>query len=179
MLTRDTAALVVVDVQGKLAALMYNKENFFAAVVKTIQCARVLEIPILWNEQLPDKLGESIPEVREAMGHARPLVKKTFSCCGNPDFVSALRETKRSQILLIGMETHVCVYQTAIDLLQMGFVVHLVVDAVSSRTAENRRIGSEKIRDAGGQITSLETALFEMLRVAEGDVFRQAIKIIK
>ena len=179
MLKPETSILVIVDVQGRLATLMHNKDAFFENVVRMVKGAKVLGIPILWNEQLPDKLGSTIPQVREALSGMQPLAKNTFSCCGNPQFMAALRAAKRTQVLLVGMESHVCVYQTAVDLLQFGYEVYVVADTVSSRTAENCQIGIDKIRDAGGQVTSVETALFEMLHVAEGDEFKQIIQIVK
>ena len=179
MLKPETSMLIVVDVQGRLATLMWNKDAFLENVVRMIRGAKVLEIPILWNEQLPDKLGSTVAQVREALTGLEPLVKNTFSCCGNPAFMKALRESHRTQVLLVGMESHVCVYQTAMDLLQSRYEVHVVADAVSSRTAENRHIGIAKINDAGGKITSVETALFEMLRVAEGENFKRVIQIVK
>jgi len=179
MLTASQAVLVVVDVQGKLATLMYDKEKFFANVVRMIKGAGVLNIPIIWNEQLPDKLGPTIPEVTEAMGKALPLVKKTFSCCGNDEFNAQLKSTGRRQVLLVGMESHVCVYQTAVDLLRDGFDVYLIADAISSRFAETRQIGIEAMLAAGARIACVEMVLFEMLGTAEGEAFRQCIKIVK
>jgi nicotinamidase-related amidase len=179
MLKIDDAALVIVDVQGKLATLMYEKETFFRNMVKIIKGAQTLEIPILWNEQLPDKLGPTITEIKQVLTGMAPLVKNTFSCCGNPDFNRKLSESGRNHILLTGMETHVCVYQTALDLLQAGYEVSLAADAVSSRTLENKRIGIEAMKNAGAKITGVEMALFEMLRVAEGEKFKQIIKIVK
>jgi len=179
MLRKDDAVLVIIDVQGRLASLMYRKEEFFENVVRIIKGAQVLGIPIIWNEQLPDKLGSTIPQVKDALKDHLPLVKHTFSCCDNGDFMSRLAETGRRQALLAGMETHVCVYQTAIGLLPAGYEVYLVADAVSSRTAENKQIGIEAVKSAGGKITSVEMALFEMLKVAEGDQFKQIIQIVK
>jgi len=179
MLKPETSILVIVDVQGRLATLMWNKDAFLENVVRMIRGAKVLEIPILWNEQLPDKLGSTVSPVREALTGLEPLVKNTFSCCGNLAFMKALRESRRTQVLLVGMESHVCVYQTAMDLLQSRYEVHVVADAVSSRTAANRHIGIDKINDAGGKITSVETALFEMLRLAEGENFKRVIQIVK
>jgi nicotinamidase-related amidase len=147
--------------------------------VRMIKGAQVLDIPIIWNEQLPDKLGTTIPEVREALKEASPLVKNTFSCCGNDTFSHQLGALDREQVLLVGMETHVCVYQTAIDLLEAGYEVYLVADAVSSRSLENKQIGIEAIRDAGAKLTSVEMCLFETLGVAEGERFRQIINIVK
>jgi nicotinamidase-related amidase len=144
-----------------------------------IKGARVLEIPIIWNEQLPDKLGPTIPEISELLADLSPLEKSSFSCCGNQSFLARLDDSGRRQVLLIGLETHVCVYQTAADLREAGYDIHLVADCVSSRTLENKQIGIQAIRDLGARVTSLEMALFEMLHVAEGDQFRQIIKIVK
>ncbi len=179
MLKIENAILVVIDIQGKLATLMHEKEEFFKNAVRMIKGAQALEIPIIWNEQLPDKLGPTIPEIRRALIDAAPLVKNTFSCCGNKDFIKQLETTGRRQVMLVGMETHVCVYQTAIDLRQAGYDVYLIADAVSSRTPENRQIGIDAMKDAGAGITSVETALFELLRIAEGDCFKQIIDIVK
>lgn len=179
MLDSKTAALVIIDVQGKLATLMHEKEEFFKNVVRMIKGARTLEIPIFWNEQLPDKLGPTISEIQEALSGTEPLAKKTFSCCGNPDFASQLKSSDRKQIILVGMETHVCVYQTAMDLLHQDYEVYLVADAVSSRSPENKQTGIKAMIVAGAKITSVEMALFEMLGVAEGEQFKQVIQIVK
>jgi len=179
MLNAENAVLVVVDIQGKLASLMHKKEDFYNNVVRMIKAAGVLDIPILWNEQLPDKLGETIPEIKEALSGNSPMIKESFSCCGNDGFVGKLDGTGRKQILLVGMETHICVYQSAIDLLDAGYDVHLIADAVSSRIPENIHIGIHAMHDAGAKISSVEMSLFEMLKVAKGDQFKQIIKIVK
>jgi nicotinamidase-related amidase len=179
MLNRENAVLVVVDVQGRLATLMHEKERFFENLVRVIKGARVLKIPVLWNEQLPDKLGETIGQLKEILADLSPLVKKTFSCCGNSEFSDRLAALKRKQVLLTGMETHVCVYQTAADLLRQNYEVHLVADAVSSRTLDNKQIGIEATIRSGARITSVEMALFEMLQTAQGDEFKQIIDIVK
>jgi len=179
MLRRDDAVLAVVDMQGRLATLMHDKETFYENVARMIKGAKVLGLPILWTEQLPDKLGDTLPQIAEHLAGEARLVKRTFSCCGDENFLARLKATGRRQVLLTGMETHVCVYQTAMDLLAGGYEVYLVSDAVSSRTAANRAVGIEAIREAGGRITSVEMALFEMLVVAQGDQFKQVIQIVK
>lgn len=179
MLLKENAALVVIDIQGKLATLMHQKESLFQNVTRMIQGARVLGLPIIWTEQLPDKLGETSPEVKRVLEGLTPLVKKSFSCCGDDAFLARLRETNRNQVLLTGIETHVCVYQTAVDLVRDGFEVHLVQDAVSSRIEANYHLGLERIKEAGALLTSVEMSLFEMLRVAEGEQFKQIIRIVK
>ncbi len=179
MLRRDKAALVIIDVQGKLATLMYNKDRLFDNLGKIIRGAKVLDIPIIWNEQIPDKLGETITEIRELLPHQEPLVKKSFSCCDNQGFMDQLQDLQRNQVLLVGIETHVCVYQTAIDLLAQRLEVYIVADAASSRHEIDYQIGIQAMTAAGAKITSVEMAFFEMLKFAEGDDFRQIIKIIK
>jgi nicotinamidase-related amidase len=180
MLNVDNTALLVVDVQGKLAQLMYQKDNLFANLEKIIKGAQVLEIPIIWTEQVPEKLGQTTPAIAELLvKSAEPISKASFSCCGIEPFMTELQALQRRQILITGIETHICVYQTAIDLLDMGFEVQIVADAVSSRTAENRQIGLERLNETGATITSTEMTLFELLRIAEGDKFRQITKIVK
>ena len=179
MLKQEKAVLVVVDVQGKLATLMYDKDNFYDNVVRMIKGAQVLELPIIWNEQLPDKLGETVEPVKQALAGQKLFVKKSFSCCGNPEFMKALEATGRRQVILVGMESHVCVYQTARDLLNGGYEVYLAVDAVSSRSPENKETGIRSMTALGAKLTCVEMALFEMLVIAEGDRFKQCIKIVK
>ncbi len=179
MLKMDDAALVIVDVQGKLATLMHDRENFYANMVKIAQGAWELGLPILWNEQLPDKLGPTIPELKEVLRGMNPMEKNTFSCCRNDIFINKLKATNCHQVLLAGMESHVCVYQTAADLIAADFDVYLVADAVSSRTLENKNIGIEAMKALGAKITSVEMCLFEMLEVAEGEKFKKIIKIVK
>lgn len=179
MLDKEKAVLVVIDVQGKLATLMHQKENLFTNVIRMIEGAKVLGLPIIWTEQLPDKLGETSLEIKRVLRGLTPLVKKSFSCCGDDAFVARLEDINRKQVLLTGIETHVCVYQTAMDLIEAGFEVHLVRDAVSSRIETNYHLGLERIKDAGALLTSVEMSLFEMLGLAEGEQFKQIIRIVK
>lgn len=179
MLKAQEAVLVIVDVQGKLATLMHDKENFYDNVIRMIRGARVLGLPTIWNEQLPDKLGPTIDRIKVELSDKEPLVKKAFSCCGNPSFVSALQQTGRKQVLLVGMESHVCVYQTARDLLAQGYEVFVIADAVSSRTPENKEIGIKAMMQVGARIACVEMVLLDLMQVAEGDRFRQVLHVIK
>jgi hypothetical protein len=180
MLFVEDTVLVIVDVQGKLAELMVDKENLFANLAQLVQGADVLELPILWLEQYPEGLGPTIEPLAALLAPKRqPMPKLAFSCWGCPAFVDALRATGRRQVLLAGIETHVCIYQTTADLLAEGYEVQVVGDAVSSRTAENRQIGLQRVRDLGAVVTSTEMALFELLRVARGDRFRAIARIVR
>ncbi|GAB4454654.1 MAG: hydrolase [Anaerolineae bacterium] len=180
MLNKDNTALLVIDVQGRLAEVMHDKERLFANVDRIIRGAKVLNLPIIWTEQVPEKLGATTPAIAELLRDvAQPITKSSFSCCGVTSFNQQLAATGRRQILVAGIEAHVCVYQTALDLLERGYHVELVTDAVASRSADNRLLGIERIKEAGATLTSTEMALFELLRAAEGPQFKEITKIVK
>jgi nicotinamidase-related amidase len=179
MLKAENALLVVIDIQGKLASLMYDKEKFYDNCVRMIQAARVLEIPVIWNEQLPDKLGQTIDKIKAEFEGQTPLIKSSFSCCGNPEFAERLKSGGKKQVILIGMESHVCVYQTAIDLIAKNYEVYPVIDAISSRFPVNRQLGFDAMKNLGCKLTSVEMSLFEMLREATGEKFKKIVRIIK
>mgnify|MGYP003960754815 CR=1 FL=1 len=180
MLKKENTALIIIDVQGKLAQIMHNRDLLFQNFQALIKGTQALKIPVIWVEQLPDKLGATIPEIADILkDDMQPISKYTFSACGNEDFLKALKQSDRKQILITGIETHICVYQTCIDLLNMGYEVHAVTDAVSSRTYENKQLGLEKMKNAGADITSVETALFEILKAAKGSEFKEIVKIVK
>jgi nicotinamidase-related amidase len=179
MLKMENTTLLIVDIQGNLAHLMHGKELLFKNVQKLIKGIQALKIPILWVEQNPQGLGPTIPEIADILSDIQPISKMSFSSCRNDRFVQALKSLNRKQVLIAGIEAHVCVYQTAADLVDIGYEVQVVTDAVSSRNMENKEIGLQKMRDSGVSLTSVETALFELLKVAEGEQFREIIKIVK
>lgn len=179
MLKMENTVLLIVDIQGKLAHMMHGKELLFRNVKKLISGIQVLGIPILWVEQNPQGLGPTIPEISDILYNIQPIPKMSFSCCRNERFVQALKDLDRKQILITGIEAHICVYQTTADLVGSGFEVQVVADAVSARKLENKEIGLQKMRESGASLTSVETALFELLKVAEGEHFKKIIKIVK
>lgn len=179
MITTEDTALVLVDVQGKLAQSMHNKKDLFNNLKTMIKGAQVLGVPILWAEQNPDGLGPTIPEIAELLTNQNPVSKFSFSCCGSEHFLKALQALNCKNILIVGIEAHVCVYQTAADLTNLQYDVQVVADAVSSRTAENKHIGLEKSKAAGAGLTSTETVLFELLKEARGERFKQIIHLVK
>ena len=179
MLRAEETALIIIDVQGKLAQLMHDKEALFQNLQRIIKGARALGVRILWAEQIPEKLGPTIPEVADLLSELQPIPKFSFSCCGDEAIMAKLKESGCKQFLLAGIETHICVYQTAMDLLAAGHEVHVVADAVSSRLPENKQIALERIKAAGGLVTCTEMALFELLKVAKGDAFKAILNIVK
>jgi len=179
MLTPDNTTLIVIDVQEKLSLVMHEKERFLENLKKLIQGAQILGIPIILTEQNPKGLGPTIPEVAQLLPDHQPIAKFSFSCCGDGRFNQQLEGLGRRKVLLAGIETHVCIYQTSMDLISSGYEVQVVADAVASRTAENKQIGLEKVRSEGASLTSTETALFELLKVAEGAKFKEIVKLVK
>jgi nicotinamidase-related amidase len=179
MLDQEHTVLVVVDVQGKLAQLMYQRDQLFKNLQILVQGAQILGVPILLMEQTPEKLGPTIAELRALLPDLEPIKKKSFSCAGDSKFNSRLQELGPKDVVLVGIETHVCVYQTAIDLIARGYGVHVVVDAVSSRIESNKETGLKRIFAEGGHATSTEMLLFELQRIAAGEAFRELIKLVK
>ena len=178
MLKKETTALVLIDVQGKLAEIVAESEQVIDHITKAVQCANVLELPILWLEQYPKGLGPTTPAIAEHM-NGTPIEKITFSAYDTPQFVEALEATGCKNVLLTGIEAHICVYQTAAHLLANGYQVEVLADCVSSRTVRNRDIGIQKMLQIGANITSVEMAFFEMLQIAKGDQFKAISKIVK
>jgi len=177
MLQTEESLLIVIDMQEKLIQVMDNKERLIGNISKLVRGIKTLGIPIIVTEQV--KLGPTIPELSECLTDITPITKASFSCCGNEEFTRALNAVNRKQILLAGIESHVCVYQTAADLLSMDYEVYLVVDAVSSRTAENREICIQRMDHMGIIPVSTEMVLFELLKTAEDEHFKDISKIVK
>ena len=179
MISRTAAVLVIIDIQGNLAQAMFDKENIFANTIKLIQGFKALNLPVIVTEQIPQKLGKTLPQIADAIEGFNPIAKESFSCWGEKNFKEILESLSRRHVVLLGIETHVCVYQTALDLISGGYNVHLVADAVSSRTPENRQLGIDAMKSAGAQITSTEMVLFELLRTAADSKAKELFKIVK
>lgn len=179
MITPKETLLLLIDVQGRLAEAVFQHEEVAKNISKLIRACTILDVPVLVTEQYPKGLGHTIDALKELLPGNLPVEKKSFSCCGAPEFMKQLRLCRRNDILVVGMETHVCVYQTSVELLEFGYNVHLVTDGVSSRTAENKHIGIRCIEKAGASLTSTEMAVFELLRVAEGEKFKAISNIVK
>jgi len=179
MLNIQDCCLIIIDVQGKLAQLMHNKESLFRNIQILIKAFKILELPIIWTQQVPDALGQTTSSIAELLTDIKPLNKASFSCCGHQDFVNALKESSRNQVILCGIETHICIYQTALDLRRQHYNVQIVTDAVSSRTLQNKEVAMQKMQSVGIELTTTEMALFEILKTADHPKFKQIAKLVK
>jgi nicotinamidase-related amidase len=178
-LRRDESLLLIIDIQEKLAAVMKMKDAVVGNCLHLIELSKMLHIPVLVTEQYPKGLGHTVEDIRNAIPDYKPAEKMAFSCCEEPAFIEEVKDLDRKTVILTGMETHICVLQTCIGLLHNGFDVHLVSDAVCSRTKANWKTGIEFMRDAGAVITSTETVLFQLLNRAGTEEFRTISKRIK
>jgi len=173
------ALLVIVDIQERLAAVMEKRQRVVASTLHLIEAAKLLGIPIVLTEQYPKGLGETVGEVRGALTSYEPIEKTDFGGCREPAFLRALASSGRKKVILCGMETHICVLQTCLGLVKGGYAVHVVADAVCSRTRDNHTIGIEFMRDTGAVISGTETVLFQLLEKAGTEEFRIISKRIK
>jgi nicotinamidase-related amidase len=175
VLDRGRAALVVVDVQEAFRPAVLDFDRVAGASATLVRAARILDLPVIVTQQYPKGLGQTVPEVGEHLDGIEPLDKVSFSAVAADGFDL----DGRDQALLCGIESHVCVSQTAHDLLDRGVEVHVARDAVTSRTEENRELGLHKMEGSGAVLTSVETALFELLGAAGTDEFKQVQGLIK
>lgn len=179
LLDPEDSALIIIDVQDRLASVMSERERVINNCLHLIELARLLRIPVVITEQYPKGLGQTVEEIRKALPEYRPFEKLSFNCCTEKGFLELIEGLKRKKLILTGMETHICVLQTCIGLLERGFHVHVVSDAVCSRSEENKKTGLEFMRSAGAVITCTETVLFQELKVAGTEEFRIISKRIK
>ena len=175
--TSPHSALLVIDVQAKLMDRIDDRESILRNVVTAIQAARLLDIPALATEQYPSGLGSSVPEVAALIEH-RPA-KTTFHCCSSGEILEQLHARGIRKVTLVGIEAHVCVAQTALELLTLGFRVQVLADAVSSRHPSDRDIALRRLEFAGAVVSTTEAALFEWTESADHPVFKSISALVK
>lgn len=178
-LEKHRLVLAVIDIQERFRDLIHGLPMVLKGSARLIRAFKELDLPILLTEHYSRAFGPTMPEIRSLVSHVKPLEKITFSCDGDAGFRAALGALNRDQIVLCGIETHVCVYQTARDLMDRGKQVALAADATSSRQAASREIGLEHMRRIGAQVMDVEMILFEMLREAKTPDFKALAPILK
>jgi len=179
LLDRHNAILVVVDIQDRLADVMSKRQKVTDNCLHLIEGAKILDIPILVTEQYPKGLGPTILEIKNVLPRYEPVEKITFDCCREPVFLERAASQGKNQIILTGMETHICVLQTCLGLLNDNYTVHLVKDATCSRTEDSYLTAIDFLQNAGAVITCTETVLFQLLERAGTNEFKAISKRIK
>jgi nicotinamidase-related amidase len=178
LLRRDDTLLVIVDIQTKLLRVMFEKDRLVSNCRKLIEACKLLEVPMLLTEQYPQGMGPTDPQILEVLDDKRTIAKLSFSCCGTEDFNRRVSEFGRKQMVVIGIEAHICVLQTVHDLLHRGYLAYVPYDAVSSRKEQDCRNALDRIRQAGAIVGSVESAVFELLENAGTPVFKRISKLI-
>jgi nicotinamidase-related amidase len=178
-LKASEAVLVIVDVQERLASVMERRQQVEAAIGVLIRTARLHDIPIIVTQQYTRGLGPTVEALSSKLEGVDPVEKIHFSCCGEEPFTGALDALGRRKIILTGMEAHVCVLQTALDLIDAGYAVHLPWDAVCSRLDGNREVAMRFLERAGAVVTSSETAVFQILEKAGTPEFKEISSLLK
>ena len=180
MLSKGNTGLIVVDVQGKLATLMHESDALIENITKLVKGAKALDLPILWLEQNPERLGPTAEPIREVLESTHlPITKYTFDGCKEATFKVAVENATVDTWLVCGIESHICVYQTAVSLRQSGYRVELVTDCVSSRTAANKALALAKLTANGVVLTGLEMCLYEMVEDCRAPEFKEILALIK
>ena len=179
MLNKHNTGLIIVDIQGKLAEQMHDSSAMIAQTAKLIQAAQILELPISLLEQLPEKLGQTTPQLQTLLTNTPAISKSTFDGCANEAFLAAIDAASVDNWLVCGIEAHICVYQTALSLYQKDFGVELVQDCIASRRDENKQLALTKLNQKGLGLTSFEMCVFELIKDAEDPIFKKILPLIK
>ncbi len=179
LLNAEEAALVIVDLQEKLVKMVHNREEVVKRSTLMIELAKIYHIPILMTEHYPEGLGYTIEEIKTCLPAYEPIYKRIFSCFGVKEFRDALVRLERKQLMVLGIETHICVNQTVHDALLRGYQVHVISDALGTRFPHDHQVGMEKMRDAGAIITTSEMAIYEIVERADTEEFKEVLKLVK
>jgi nicotinamidase-related amidase len=173
-------ALAIIDMQESFRSPISDFSETAARIALVAHAARLLNVPLIVTEQYPKGLGHTANEIKAVLPAELPVIEKTaFSSCGASTFESELERTQATHVLICGIEAHICVNQTTHDLLERGYLVHLLTDCITARTEQNRQVGLAKMQQSGAVPSSTELALFELMRDARHEQFKAIQKLIK
>jgi len=178
LLKEDCTGLVI-DVQERLFPHMDHSGEMLGNILKLIAGLKILDVPVLYTEQYPKGLGPTLEQVKGALGDLIPLQKSAFSCCDEPRFRQEAAGTTRKSWIICGIEAHVCVLQTVIDMQEMELLPVVVADAISSRHPRDKEVALERMRREGAVITTCESVLFELARISGTPQFKSISQIVK
>jgi nicotinamidase-related amidase len=179
LLVSEKTALLIIDMQERIIPVINDYDSVVENTVKLIKGIKVLGLPIFYTEQYPKGLGPTIKIIKDELQEIEPVEKMSFSCSGAGNLFEILKNKQLSQICVCGIEAHVCVQQTVLDLLENGLQVNVAADAVSSRKLKDYEIALTRMRHHGVEVTTSEAMLFELMKVCGTDIFKQISKIVK
>ena len=179
ILRTENTALLIIDVQERILKVMRKHERLMENSLKLLRGFKIMNLPVFYTEQYPKGLGSTVQELKEELVEIEAIQKMSFSCSGAGDLFDDLKKKNIEQVVVCGIESHVCVQQTVLDLLAEGFQVNVAADAVSSRKKIDYKIALDRIRGNGAEVTTVESILFELLNVCGTDQFKAVSKIVK
>jgi len=179
LLVPDKTALLIIDIQERIIPVINDHKYVVENTIKLIKGFKVLGLPIYFTEQYPKGLGPTVKSIADELSGIEAIQKMSFSCSGAEELFETLQNKGLSQICICGIETHVCVQQTVLDLIENGFQTNVAVDATSSRKAKDYEIALTRMRHHGAEVTTSEAILFELMNVCGTDTFKQVSKIVK
>ena len=178
LLTKN-CILVLIDLQEKLFPYVQEKERILQQIKKLIKFAEIMKIPIILTEHYPKGLGSTIKEIKTSLPKYSPIKKITFSAFRSNEFLEKIQNTKIKTLIFCGIESHICIEQTVLDGISLGFKIHIISDAISSRKKHDLQIGIDKMKQCGGIISTTEMAMYEILERADTNEFKDALKLVK
>lgn len=176
LIREEESVLVVIEMQEKLFPAMAEKEKLLENVLRLVRFARILNLPVVVTEM--EKLGNTLPQLMSELKGVQPVVRSEFNCFGSQVFLSRIKELERGVLILAGIEAHICIAQTALHAAP-EYRVHVVSDAISSRSAENRKVALERMAQGGVTMSSTEMVIYELLKNSGREAFKQALKLVK
>ncbi len=179
LLNKSKTGIVIIDVQKKLMDVIARKKGIISNINRLILLADIYSLPVVVTEQYPRWLGPTIPEISDTIPSYEPIEKMFFNCCKEDAFTICIKKQNSDTIILTGVETHICVFQTCLTLLEKGYSVHVPHDAVGSRNDENMKIGLGLMKEAGAVITTTETIIYQVLEKAGTKEFKQMMKALR
>jgi nicotinamidase-related amidase len=179
LLDKEDTGLLIIDVQEKLMQVMGQKQRVLDNIIRLLHCANIYHLPIVLTEHYRKWLGPTLPVIVEALPSYNPIEKMHFDCCDVDAFNNRLESEGVRNVIVTGVESHICIFQTCVSVLERGYSVHVPLDAVDSRTDENWRVGLRLMERAGAVITSAEAVVYQLLKKAGTREFNKILKLIR
>ncbi|MBM4171658.1 MAG: hydrolase [Ignavibacteria bacterium] len=179
LLNKEKTTLLVIDIQDRILPVIFESERVIRNAVKLISGFKIMNLPVYYTEQYPKGLGPTNPQIKEALNNSEAIQKMSFSCYGAPDLFEDLKKRGIEQVVVCGIESHVCVMQTVLDFIANDFQVHVAADAISSRREFDYQTALRRMESNGAEISLTESVLFELLEVCGTDQFKAVSKLVK
>jgi nicotinamidase-related amidase len=177
--TAEDSLLLVIDPQEKLVKMIHNRDEVVPTISMLIKFASIFKIPVVLTEHYPKGLGFTVDEIKENLPAYQPIVKRIFGCFGLPEFAEAIEATGRKRLLVVGIETHICVCQTVLDAMHRGYQVHVVADGTGTRKREDHEIALARMQHAGAVVTTSEALMYEVTERADTEEFKLLLELVK